>query len=329
MTAARLFVALLLLASGPAAAQFQDSYLIEPVSPVDSLPTRVSFHITSYTALAYTTPRVSRNGQTIRITTEYGFGNCPILCDYWPVLVTADLGVLPAGTYTVELWVDALHPDNGHIAAALAQTETLLVAPGPRLTFTPAHPIAGEEVELRIDSVFGRCPSAGTPTLVGDHVIEVPLQLAGCADPPAAVTLEVPLGTLAPGDYQVLVKDGQVAAQGELEVLPATAILQNGRFEVEATWQTAAGENGNARLVQLPSADSALFYFFNRSNWELMVKVLDGCAINGHYWVFAAASTDVAFEVTVKEEGGRTFEIGNRLGQPAAAINSITAFSCP
>jgi hypothetical protein len=328
MTATRLFVLLLLLASGPAAAQLQDSFLIEPVAPVDTLPTRVSFHTTSYTAVPFVSPLVARVGQTIRITTEYGFSGCPILCDFFPVLVSADLGVLPAGIYSVELWIDRLHPDNGHIEAGLAKTETLVVAPGPRLSFSPANPIAGDEVTLRIDNVFGRCPSAGPPTLVGDHLIEVPLLLAGCAEPPTAVTLEAPLGMLAPGDYDVVVKDGRVTARGELEVLPAAAVLQNGRFEVTATWETA-GENGSARLVQLPSADSALFYFFNRSNWELMVKVLDGCAINGHYWVFAAASTDVAFEVTVKEEGGRTFEVRNRLGQPAAAINSITAFSCP
>ena len=328
MKAIRFFVLMLLAASWPAGAQFIESFAIEPRVPVDTMATRVGFEVNLELAGASHRPRVVREGQTIRITTDFGLG-CVLgaPCGFPMVLVTADLGVLPAGTYEVELWIDNPHPEDSDQHAALVRTQTLVVAPGPRLSFSPPHPFAGQTVSLRIDGLFGRCPRAEAPTVEGDQ-IQVPLLLEECAQPPAAVALEVPLGILAAGRYQVSAVAGQVLGQGELEVLPATAILQNGRFEVAATWQTALGEEGEGRLVQPPSTDSALFYFFDRSNWELMVKVLDGCAINGHYWVFAAASTDVAFQVTVIEEGGRTFEIGNRLGQPAAAINSITAFSC-
>ncbi len=67
------------------------------------------------------------------------------------------------------------------------------------------------------------------------------------------------------------------------------------------TWRNAAGESGEAQLAQAPSTDSALYYFFDDSNWELQVKVLDGCAVNGHYWVFAAAASDVGIEATVTD----------------------------
>ncbi len=61
-----------------------------------------------------------------------------------------------------------------------------------------------------------------------------------------------------------------------------------------------------------------------------MVKVLKGCFINGHYWVFAAAASDVEIAGTVVDlEQNRSFSFGNTLGQPAAAITSITAFACP
>ena len=84
------------------------------------------------------------------------------------------------------------------------------------------------------------------------------------------------------------------------------------------------------RSVEPPSADSALFYFFSPDNWELMVKVLDGCAINGRFWVYSAASTDVGFTVLVKDlERGLDFGFSNEIGTPAGAINDIDAFPCP
>ena len=45
--------------------------------------------------------------------------------------------------------------------------------------------------------------------------------------------------------------------------------------------------------------DSAVFYFFNPDNAEVLVKVLNGCAINGHWWVYSAPATDLRYRVTV------------------------------
>ena len=47
--------------------------------------------------------------------------------------------------------------------------------------------------------------------------------------------------------------------------------------------------------VALRSRDSAVVQFFDPDNWELLVKVLDGRAVNGFFWVFSAAATNVAF----------------------------------
>jgi hypothetical protein len=54
--------------------------------------------------------------------------------------------------------------------------------------------------------------------------------------------------------------------------------------------------------VPFSSADSGLFYFFNENNWEMLVKVVDGCAFNNHYWVFAAATTNIEYVLTVTDE---------------------------
>ncbi len=61
------------------------------------------------------------------------------------------------------------------------------------------------------------------------------------------------------------------------------------------------------------------------------VKVLDGCAINQRHWVFAAATTDVAYTLRVRDtaSGGRK-TYTNRQGVAAPATTDTSAFAtCP
>ena len=62
-----------------------------------------------------------------------------------------------------------------------------------------------------------------------------------------------------------------------------------------------------------------------------MVKVLDGCALNGHHWVFAAATTTVEYTLTVTDtRTGETRVYHNPLGTPAVAIADTSALAgCP
>ncbi|MEM8934517.1 MAG: hypothetical protein AAGE94_25210 [Acidobacteriota bacterium] len=78
-------------------------------------------------------------------------------------------------------------------------------------------------------------------------------------------------------------------------------------------------------------ADSGVMYFFERGNWELLVKVLDGCVLNDHHWVFFAATTNVEFTLTITDtEAGVTRTWFNPLGRQADAITDTTAFAtCP
>ena len=103
--------------------------------------------------------------------------------------------------------------------------------------------------------------------------------------------------------------------------------LQGGRFTVAVEWTDFEGGTGVGTLVT-KSTDSALFWFFNENNWELLVKVLDGCALTNTYWVFSAATTNVQFTLTVTDTvtgAVRVYE--NPLGVAAAAINDIEAFA--
>lgn len=67
--------------------------------------------------------------------------------------------------------------------------------------------------------------------------------------------------------------------------------LAGDRFRVSSSWR-AVPDGGTGAPAQL-TADSGYFYFFEPENVEVLVKVLDGCAINGHYWFFAAGLTSL------------------------------------
>ena len=49
------------------------------------------------------------------------------------------------------------------------------------------------------------------------------------------------------------------------------------------------------------SDDTGSFWFFNDSNLELLVKVLDGTAFNGYYWVFMSDTTDVNYRLELRD----------------------------
>ncbi len=84
-------------------------------------------------------------------------------------------------------------------------------------------------------------------------------------------------------------------------------------------------------MIEPLNDDSGLFWFFEPDNWELLIKVLDGCNYSGHHWVFAAAATDVEYTLTVTDTAsGATRTYGNELGNPAPAVVDTQAFAtCP
>lgn len=79
------------------------------------------------------------------------------------------------------------------------------------------------------------------------------------------------------------------------------AQLLNGRFEVSVTGFNFASTPFVGKSVPLASNDSALFYFFQPANFELLVKVVDACSLNDRFWVFYAATTNVDFTLKVTD----------------------------
>ena len=117
---------------------------------------------------------------------------------------------------------------------------------------------------------------------------------------------------------------------GTCEPSDTVLCLRNFRFQVEGTWETAS-ESGPAMVVPSQTDDSGLFYFFAPKNWEVMVKVLDGCDITGAFWFLAASTTDVGHILTVtdtKTMESRTY-VQAMGGASPAIVDTEALDSCP
>ena len=100
-------------------------------------------------------------------------------------------------------------------------------------------------------------------------------------------------------------------------------------FEVYGCFEDGSSHS-SATDYGLDARESALFYFFERDNSEILIKVLDACGVSGHGWVFVAPVTTLAFNLDVREVAtGKTWEYGNpRGGRTAQPRGDTTAFPC-
>ncbi len=83
--------------------------------------------------------------------------------------------------------------------------------------------------------------------------------------------------------------------------------LLGGRFAATLTWDDGSG--WKTALVAEPRADggssaSGLFRFYESdpSNWEVLVKMVDGCRTNGRFWVLVSASTGFGWRLEVVDQ---------------------------
>ncbi len=117
---------------------------------------------------------------------------------------------------------------------------------------------------------------------------------------------------------------------GVCVVNPQTLCLNSSRFKTTIHWQKTDGTSGDGTGIPL-TADSGYFWFFSNTNIEAVVKVLNACGVNNHYWVFAAGLTNVMATLTVVDEHtGLQKQYVNTQGTAFAPIQDTTAFStCP
>ncbi len=164
-----------------------------------------------------------------------------------------------------------------------------------------------------------------------DAVVNLPLpedvvaeSSSGCAEDPDGTPL-CGLGRLEPGAERTVSFDlrpstsatgelslaARLATPSEIGIVTATARTQvgdpavlrllGGRFTVRVDWKDGPDATSDSGF-QVPYSDNTgFFWFFDQSNIELVVKILDGGPINGNFWFFHGGLSDVEYDITVTD----------------------------
>jgi hypothetical protein len=247
-------------------------------------------------------------------------------------------GIIPRNVWThVAVTFDGAnrrHFINGELAATFPETGSLPSSPGSNMRigsdvswqFTPAGAI--DEVRLwnvarstnQIRSTINTRINTAQPGLVAVWALDGNSQdVIGSRD---GSTQGAGVGFLT---FPVAANCG---------VSTATTLCLLDRFSIRAFWRTNATPgtpvDGQAQTVPVVNPGSGLFWFFSNTNWEVMIKALNGCGLNNRYWIFSAATTNVFYRVEVLDVHGAQKIYFNYPGPPAPAVTDTSAFAtCP
>ncbi|HLX11088.1 MAG TPA: hypothetical protein VKY89_24790 [Thermoanaerobaculia bacterium] len=191
------------------------------------------------------------------------------------------------------------------VAIALTGSASSAVAQPPGavpLTMSPALPAAGDAIQVGTDLVT--LGTAGSVQIAGPYIILNIGTTIVSPEPPAPLAhLEWSIPPLPAGLYTIEV--GSLSAPiltQSLTVRPQTAQLGliAGRFLV-----TVTDQQGGASPAAVALSDSGgYFTFFDPTNVELTVKIVDGTPVNNHWWIFVASMTNTGLSLTVTDTQG-------------------------
>ncbi len=105
-----------------------------------------------------------------------------------------------------------------------------------------------------------------------------------------------------------------------------TLCLNSTRFKIQVSWSVPSqGTSGNGTAVSL-TGDTGFFWFFSSNNVELVIKVLDGRGLNGKFWVFYGALSNVQYTITVTDTQTGAFKMYNNQSGTMASVADTSAF---
>ncbi|HVT61598.1 MAG TPA: hypothetical protein VHR45_24770 [Thermoanaerobaculia bacterium] len=105
--------------------------------------------------------------------------------------------------------------------------------------------------------------------------------------------------------------------------------IMGGRFGVSVIWTKSDGSQGPGHAISL-NGGSGTFWFFSSDNSEMLVKMVEGCALGNHWWFFAAATTNVGYAIQVVDYSTTSGNVyTNGVNHPAMPIQDTGAFMCP
>jgi ELWxxDGT repeat protein len=132
-----------------------------------------------------------------------------------------------------------------------------------------------------------------------------------------------PITTAAPSPLPLIAERTDRAATVPCQPGAQRLCLSGGRFAVDVAWKDFQGHTGKGTAVPL-TADTGTFWFFNASNVELVVKALDGRPVNGHFWLFYGALSNVQYTVTVTDtQTGKMRTYTNPSGRFASVADTL------
>jgi hypothetical protein len=116
------------------------------------------------------------------------------------------------------------------------------------------------------------------------------------------------------------------APQPHFSASGLTACIMSGQFAVGLEFEFSATDKGEGTMVPLTDLITAV-YFKNPANLEALIKVINGCPINGNFWVFIGGLTDQRVIITVTHmPTGFTRYYINRSGQAFLPVQDTEAF---
>jgi hypothetical protein len=268
--------------------------------------------------------------------------------DFRGVAVFALLVVsLPASALEppVFTWEGAASVATGPIPGSAAGTFTgVLLAPGDQVRISAAGSVntlppdsgnsggpngnpfactsACQLLSARFGALIGRIGPNGPWGLIGSNLVFT-------ADRLGVLILAVndTVHGNNTGSFTVTVNvQGPIAA---CEPGPGTLCLLGDRFRAQVAWRTPSGQTGAGNVAVCGADDSGLLWFFAPDNWEMLVKVIDGCGVNENFWVFMAATTNVEFTLRITDtRTGAVQQYFNPLNRLAPPLADTGAFGC-
>jgi catechol 2,3-dioxygenase-like lactoylglutathione lyase family enzyme len=190
------------------------------------------------------------------------------------------------------------------LLALPAVADSIAFEPRYPTTLEPVHVAVSVETPYKID------PELRFVGVQGDRIVfEQDSVAAPNPSPPYTLwTAEATVGPLRKGFYTVeVMTEGFRTLQRTFEVTepsPGIALLADvdSVFSVSVDFELPPGSSLRGTGFGVPlTRESGYFWFFDPDNIEVTVKILDGRAVNGRYWVFLASMTDLPFTATVTQ----------------------------
>ena len=212
-----------------------------------------------------------------------------------------------AGTKTVRATNSGCGSAFGSKAITISDGGSGSTGDGPQaaFTFTPASPNVGQQVSFNGSTSTGSISTYSWDFGDGGTGSGVTASHAFTQAGSHSVKLTVWQGCPSPSCFDHVTHTVTVGGSqtGACSPGPETICLLGGRFSVDVHYHDQHnGGDGDGQVMTFPTTDqSGAFWFFNPSNAELLVKMVDGTTVNGHYWVFYGALTDVEYWLTVTD----------------------------